>query len=179
LAGIWLVAAVMLSACAGPWQPIRGDLTSPQWSIAAPEGWMHLSMPDSEMLTKNGPYLEYMLVQSRPLTKRFRFTKQTLDPGMLPHEAAQLIIDNLRSDRRFRGFRLLTSEPAIVADRAGFKLTYRYLDKYGVTMKTVYYGVLMPDQYFNIRYTAAQRYYFDQELTTFNDVLGSLHLVSG
>jgi hypothetical protein len=73
----------------------------------------------------------------------------------------------------------LTSEPAIVADRAGFKLTYRYLDKYGVTMKTVYYGVLMPDQYFNIRYTAAQRYYFDQELTTFNDVLGSLHLVSG
>ena len=178
LAGIWIAAAVMLTACAGPWQPIRGDLTSPKWSIAAPEGWMHLSLPESEMLTKDGPYLEYILVQSRPLAKRFRFTKQVLDPGMLPHEAAQLIIDNLRSDPRFRGFQLLASEPAVAADRAGFKLTYSYVDKYGVTMKTIYYGVLLPDQFFTIRYSAARRHYFEQELPTFETVLCSLQLPS-
>jgi len=178
LAGIWMAAMVVLTACAGPWQPIQGDLTSPQWSITAPEGWMHLSNPESEMLTKNGPYLEYIMVQSRPLAKGFRFTKRLLDPGMLPHEAAQLIIDNLRSDPRFRGFQLLISEPAVAANRSGFKLTYKYLDKYGVTMKTIYYGVLLPDRYFNIRYTAAQRYYFEQELPAFKKVLGSLQLSS-
>jgi len=169
-------AVVVLMACAGPWQPVQGDLASPQWSFAAPEGWMHLRMPESEMLSKNGPYLEYILVQSRPLNKRFRFTKQVLDSGMLPHEAAQLIIDNLRSDPRFIGFQLLASAPAVTADHTGFKLTYSYVDKYGVTMKTIYYGVLLPDRFFNIRYTAAQRYYFDKELPTFKAVLGSIQL---
>lgn len=179
LAGVWIAAVAMLTACAGPWQPIQGNLTSPEWSIAAPHGWMHMSMPESEMLSKNGPYLEYILVQSRPLAKRFRFTRQILDEGMLPHEAARLIIDNMRSDPRFRGFQLLASEPAEAADRDGFKLTYSYVDKYGVTMKTVYYGILLPDRFFNIRYSAAQRYYFEQELPTFETVLNSLQLSSG
>jgi hypothetical protein len=178
LAGACMAAVLMLTACAGPWQPIQKDLTLPQWSIASPEGWMHLSMPESEMLSKNGPNLEYILVQSRPLAKRFRFTRQVLDPGMLSHEAAQLIIDNLGSDPRFRDFQLLASEPAIAANHAGFKLTYTYLDKYGVTMKTIYYGVLLPDRFFNIRYTAAQRHYFEQELPTFKTVLSSLQLSS-
>jgi hypothetical protein len=124
------------------------------------------------------PYLEYILVQSRPLAKRFRFTRQFLDPGMLPHEAAQLIIDNLRSDPRFRGFQLLAANRRWLPIHAGFKLTYTYLDKYGVTMKTIYYGVLLPDRFFNIRYTAAQRYYFEQELPTFKTVLSSLQLSS-
>jgi hypothetical protein len=179
LVGVWMAALVILTACSGPWQPTHGDLTSPKWSIAAPDGWMHLSMPDSEMLSKNGPYLEYILVQSRPLAKRFRFTKQVLDPGMLPHEAAQLIIDNLRSDPRFPGFQLLACEPAAAANRDGFKLTYTYVDKHGVTMKTIYYGVLSPDRFFNIRYTAAQRHYFEQELSTFETVLSSLQLPFG
>ena len=137
---------------------------------------MHLSMPESEMLTKNGPYLEYMLIQSRPLDKKFRFTKQVLDPDMLPHEAAQLIVDNLRSDSRFRNFHLLASEPAVAANRSGFKLTYSYLDSFGVTMKTIYYGFVLPDRFFNIRYSAAQRHYFEQELPTFETVLSSLQL---
>jgi len=178
LAGVCMAAVLMLMACAGPWQPIRGNLTTPQWSIASPEGWMHLSMPESEMLSKNGPYLEYILVQSRPLAKRFRFTKQVLDPGMLSHEAAQLIIDNLVSDPRFRDFQLLASEPAVAANRAGFKLTYTFIDNYGVAMKTIYYGVLLQDRFFNIRYTAAQRHYFEQELQTFKTVLSSLQLSS-
>ena len=67
MSGVLMIAVVMLTACAGAWRPIQGDLTAPQWSLSAPEGWMHLSMPESEMLTKNGPYLEYMLIQSRPL----------------------------------------------------------------------------------------------------------------
>ncbi len=175
-ARIGLLAVVMLTACAGPWHPVQGDLSAPQWSIAAPEGWMHLRLPGSEMLTKNGPYLEYMLIQSRPLTKTFRFTKQVLDPGMLPHEAAQLIVDNLRSDPRFRSFRLVASEPAVVADRTGFKLTYSHLDTHGVTMKTIYYGFLLPDRFFNIRYTAAQRHYFAHGLPAFETVLSSLQL---
>jgi hypothetical protein len=178
LAGIGAAAVVLLTACAGPWQPVQEELKAPHWSIAAPRGWMHLRMPESEMLTKNGPYLEYMLIQTRPLTKRFRFTKQVLNPRMLPHEAAQLVIDNLRSDDRFHGFHLLASEPAVVDNRKGFQLIYRFTDMHGVTMKTVYYGFLLPDRFCTIRYTAAQRHYFEQGLPAFQTVLGSLQFSS-
>jgi len=173
------VVLMLTTGCAGPWKTVPDNLGAHRWSITTPQGWMHLSMPDSEMLSKDGPYLEFIMIQSQPLTKGFRFTKQELNLDMLPHEAAELIIDNLRSDPHIRNFQLLASEPEIIGGRSGFKLTYSYRDQHGVVLKTIYCGVLLPDQFFNIRYTAAQRYYFDTELPTFTNVLGSLQLGSG
>lgn len=178
LAGLAL-ALLSLTACAGGWRPARGGLSTPQWSISTPDGWMHLSLPDSDMLSKNGPYLEYMLIQARPLTQPFRFTRQRLSATMLPHEAAELIVDNLRADPMIRGFRLHAVEPATIDGHPGFKLTYGYLDKHGVELKSVYYGVLLPGHFFNLRYTAARRYYFDKEQAAFDQVLDSLELPSG
>ena len=173
-----VVMLMLTTACAGQWKTVPATLSVPEWSIAAPDGWMHLSLPDSEMLSKDGPYLDFILIQSRPLTQGFRFTKQVLSPGMLPHEAAQVIIDNLRSDPLVRTFYLIANEPAMMAGQAGFKLTYSYRDRHGVILKTIYHGVLLPDRFFNIRYTAAQRHYFENELPAFNAVLNSLRLVS-
>lgn len=139
---------------------------------------MHLSTPESEILSKDGPYLEYILVQSRPLSQGFRYTKQKLSLQMLPHEAAQLITDNMRSDPLIRRFRLLFSEPAMVAGHVGFKLTFSYRDQNNVDIKTLYYGVVLQDRFFNLRYTAAQRHYFESGLPVFNEVLDSLRFDS-
>jgi hypothetical protein len=174
---VWALATLMLTACAGPWNTVPNQLSEPHWSIASPEGWMHLSTHESEMLSKDGPYLEYILIQSRPLAQGFRFTRQKLNRDMLPHEAAQVIADNMRSDPLIRQLRLLASEPATVGGHAGFRLTYSYRDPHGVPTKTIYYGVILSNQFFNLRYTAAQRYYFDKELPAFNQVLNSLRLV--
>jgi hypothetical protein len=165
---------LMLTACAGPWNIAPDQLSEPQWSIASPEGWMHLSMQGSEMLSKDGPYLEYILIQSRSLAQGFRFTNQKLNRDMLPHEAAQVIADNMRSDPLIRRLRLLDSEPAMVGGHAGFRLIYSYQDPNGVEIKTIYYGVVLPNRFFNLRYTAAHRYYFDKELPAFNEVFDSL-----
>ncbi|WP_319408522.1 hypothetical protein [uncultured Desulfosarcina sp.] len=171
------VLTLMLTACAGPWNTAPNRLSGPQWSITPPEEWMHLSTQESEMLSKDGPYLEYILIQSRPMVQEFRHTKQKLNPGMLPYEAARLITDNMLSDPLIRQFRLLASEPAMVGGHDGFRLTYTYQDPSGVEIKTIYYGVILPDRFFNLRYTATQRYYFDKELPAFNKVLESLRLV--
>jgi hypothetical protein len=172
---VWL--ALMLSACAGPWTTAPDRLSAPQWSIAPPEGWMHLNTQQSEMLSKDGPYLEYILIQSRPLTQGFRTTNQKLNAGMLPHEAARLITDNMRSDPLIRQFRMLAMEPASLGGHDGFRLTYSYQDQFGVDLKTIHYGVILPDAYFNLRYTATQRHYFEKELPAFNQVVDSLRLV--
>ena len=174
---VWVIVTLILTGCAGPWKTAPDKLGEPQWSITSPEGWMHLSMQESEMLSKDGPYLEYILIQSRPLAQRFRYTKQKLNPGMLPHEAARLITDNMRSDPLIRQFRLVASEPAMVGGHDGFRLTYTYQDPSGVEVKTIYCGVILPDLFFNLRYTATQRHYFDKELPAFNKVLESLRFV--
>ena len=173
---VWVVATLMLTACAGPWNKAPDQLREPPWSITSPEGWMQLSTQESEMLSKDGPYLEYILIQSRSLAQGFRFTNQKLEPDMLPHEAAQVIADNMRSDPLIRQLQWLASEPAMVGGYAGFRLIYSYQDPYGVKIKTIYYGVILPDQFFNLRYTAANRYYFDKELPAFNQAFDSLRL---
>lgn len=139
---------------------------------------MHLRMPDGHMLSQNGPYLEYILIQWRPLDQRFRYTRQEFAVDMLPHEAAQLIIDSLVSDPHLHNFRLLASEPASVDGFPGFRLTYRYRDKHNVETQTVYYGVLLPDRFFSMRFTAARRYYFDHGWPVFAEVLSSVRFAS-
>lgn len=178
MANAWIALTLLLVACAGPWQSAPGKLNTPQWSIASPEGWMHLRLQDSDMLSKDGPYLEYILIQSRPLAHGFRFTAQKMSTDMLPHEAARCVTDNLRSDPLIRQFRLLTSEPASVGGYSGFRLVYSYQDQNGVAIKTIYYGVVLPDMFFNLRYTATQRYYFGRELPTFDKVYDSLRFDS-
>jgi hypothetical protein len=176
--GVWVAAALLLSACAGPWKTAPDQLSASQWSITSPAGWMYLRTQESEMLSKDGPYLEYILIQPRSLAQGFRFTNQKLNPGMLPHEAAQLITDDMRSDPLIRQFRLLASEPAMVGGHAGFRLIFSYQDPNGVEIKTIYYGVILPNLFFNLRYSATQRYYFDKELPAFNMAVDSLRLVS-
>ena len=174
---LWIAAAVLLAACAGPWRSAPETLGDQQWQIRPPKGWMYLAMPDADMFSKNGPYLEYILVQSRPLTQAFRSTRQKLSGDMLPHEAAQVIIDSMRFDPQVRQFELLGNRPATVGGRPGFKVTYRYRDAHDVTLKAMYIGVILYDRLITLRYTATQRHYFDAQESTFNTVVDSLRFI--
>jgi hypothetical protein len=139
---------------------------------------MYLAMPDADMFSKNGPYLEYILVQARPLTQAFRSTRQKLSDDMLPHEAAQVIIDSMRFDPQVRQFELLGNQPATVGGRPGFKVTYRYRDAQDVTLKAIYMGVIVHDRFLTLRYTAAQRHYFDAQVSAFHQVVDSLRWIA-
>lgn len=173
----WAIALMLLTGgCAGPWSAVPDRLAGQGWSMCPPKGWMLLSTPESQMLSKDGPYLEYIFVQSQPLEHAFRYTRQKLNSGMLPHEAAGVIADNMRSDPQVRQFRLLASNPALIDGYPAFRLDYRYLDQHDVAINAIYYGVVLPDRFFNLRYTATRRHYFDRELPAFNQLVGSLRL---
>ena len=174
---MWVTITLLLSACAGPWKSVPDTLNAPQWSISPPKGWMYLPMPGAQMLSKDGPYLAYILIQARPLSQSFRFTNRKLRSDMLPHEAAQLIADNVRFDPLIHQFQLLDSRPAMVGGHEGFRLEYGYRDSNGAKMKTVYYGTIVRGHLINLRYTAAQRHYFDEEIRSFSDVIESLRLI--
>ena len=137
---------------------------------------MRFVTPTYDMLSKDGPFLQYIFVQERELSKSFKNTRQHLDADMLPHEAAQVIVDSLKADPQIRDFALLKNTPNQVGGRAGFKLVYTYRDHQGLAMQSIYYGTVNGSYFFNIRYTATQRHYFAADLDTFIKVVDSLLL---
>ena len=133
-----------------------------------------MTTPTYEMLSRDGPYLQYIFIQEQPLTNRTRHTQRKIKAAMLPHEAAEVITDSLKSDRQLRKFKLLSNQPVMVGGKTGFRLIFTYADNQGVDMKCIYYGLVLDHTFFNIRYTAAQRYYFTKNVADFEMLTGSL-----
>ena len=64
------------------------ELPDADFSVDIPGGWWKPGYTNKYLLTKDGPYLQYVLIQQRPLNKAFRYTKKKISAGMLPQEAA-------------------------------------------------------------------------------------------
>ncbi len=176
LAAAALTVVLTLAGCAGPWTTASSRLSGASWSVTPPAGWMHMRLAQGDMYSKDGPFLAYILIQSKPLTDGFHFTRRRLTPTMLPHEAAEVIGDNMRADPGIRQLRVVSSQPATIGGRAGFRLTFRYLDPHGIERQTLYDGLILPDTFISLRYTAARRHYFDSQLPAFNRVVESLRI---
>jgi len=148
------------------------------FSVDIPQGWYKPKNETRYLLTKEQKaVLLYVFIQQRPLDRSFKNTKKKLRKQMLPLESAGIIIDELASDRRIMNFKVLENAPAIIDGHAGFKILFSYRDKKGSEYKTLYYGFISGDSFFNMRYNAAARHYYDKDLADFKRILLSFKLV--
>ena len=171
---IWVVLLVA-AGCAG------GMSTGAQpetYTVNAPEGWRKINTPKYFMITKDGAFLQYALIQERPIDKPFLYTKKTLRRGMLPQEVAGIVVDELSTDRTIIKFELIENSPVSIKGNEGFRLLFTYKDRDGSLFKTKYYGFVRGDIYYNLRYTAAKRHYFDKDEKTFEKFVQTFNIVS-
>ena len=173
---IAIVTVVVLDGCASLWQQVEGRAQATHCSIQMPPGWMRLSTNAYEMVSKDGPYLQYILLNEQPVTQGFQYTRQKVRADMLPNELAEVVIANLRGDPSVGRLRLIDNEPALVCGADGFKLVFTFKDQFGVDMRTLYYGVMTASTMISLRYNAAQRYYFEAALPAFEAAFQSLRL---
>ena len=172
---ILLLGAAGFMACAhtgGLSQPASYDFT-----IDIPEGWRKIDNNRYLFLTKESPFLQYVMVQNRPIGMMFRHTKKKIQKEMIPEEAAQIIIDEIASDENILNFSVLANGPAEIQGHDGFSILFTYNDKEGSRFKTLYYGFVKEDTFFNLRYTAAEQNYFQQDIGTFHRMLNSFQVV--
>jgi hypothetical protein len=171
---IVIVLSVLLVSCAhGGGKPV---LT---FSAAVPEGWRQIPYDDDCMLmTKDGGYKQFVLIRERPLAEPFHFTKRTLDAGMMPEAAAEIVVNEIIADSNIRNFSLTENIPARIAGNNGFRLAFVYTDAEGYLLKTIYYGFIKGNTFYNIRYGATQEEYFQKDLKTFEEVFKSFNLVA-
>jgi len=155
------------------------DLPKSDFSVEIPAGWWKPQYVNKYLITKDGPFLQYVLIQQRPIDRSFKNTKKKLRKRMLPLESAGIIIDEIASDRNIMNFKVLENTPTLVDGHAGFKILFTYKDKKGSMFKTLYYGFISDNTFFSLRYNAAMRQYYDKDIADFKQILNSFKLVKG
>ena len=153
------------------------NLPDNDFLVKVPEGWWKPKHINKYLLTKDGAFLQYVLIQQRPIDYPYRHTKKRLNKGMLPQEASGIIIDEIASDRRILNFNVIENVPAVIDGHDGFKILFTYKDKKGSTFKTLYCGFISGDSFFNLRYNAAMRHYFEKDIADFEQILNSFRVV--
>jgi hypothetical protein len=156
-----------------------GGMSKPasySFSIDIPEGWRKIDNNRYLLVTKETPFLQYIMVQNRPISRSFQNTKKKIQKEMLPEEAAQIIIDELISDQNLVNFRVLDNTPATIKGYEGFKILYTYSDSEGQTYKTLYYGFLKEDTFFNLRFTAEGQIIFQRDISDFRSILNTFQI---
>ena len=172
-----LVLFSLIGGCA-TWSPVDGRLNAAGYIVDIPQGWMKFDSGGNIMISRDGPYLQYVLLQERRIDQAFHHTRKRLTAHMLPQEAAQIIIDDLSSDRAVQNLSVLENTPAIIDGHDGFMLHYSYRNQQGLLLKTAYYGFINERIYYSLRFTAPQRYYFEKDIRTFESILSNFHLVA-
>ena len=163
-----------ITACA-PWTRGRGLYESPKhtFTLDIPQKWMRLNSDEYLLISRDGPFLQYVLVQERHIDRPFRHTKKRFRREMLPQEAAEIILDEISSDQSVFNFLVIENVPATIDRHEGFRIIFRYRNKDGLGFKTIYYGLIAGERFYSIRYNAAERYYFEKDLEAFEQVLNS------
>jgi hypothetical protein len=174
-----LVMMILLAGCASTWKQAGGryESSSQNFVVEVPQGWMELNTTDYLLVSKDGPFLQYMFAQRRQVDQPFQHCKMRMQKGMTPEEAAHVLVSEISADQSLYGLEVTEQSRVQIDGHQGFRIQFSYENKTGPRIKTVYYGFLDGEWFYNIRYSAAERYYFDKDLETFNNFVRNFRLL--
>ncbi|MBW1981772.1 MAG: hypothetical protein JRJ12_11185 [Deltaproteobacteria bacterium] len=174
-----LLLLCLLTACATgrpPGDPLHYSTAA--FSVDIPRGWKRIDTSKYLLITRDSPYLEYILVQEIDVDRPFKHTSKKFKKGMLPQELAEIIIDEISSDPLVANFRVLENDPVKIKQYRGFRLVFSFQTRDGLKQQTIYHGFLIDDTFYSIRYNTSKREFLERDRESFNKVLNSFTLLS-
>jgi len=174
---LWIIL-IFVVGC-GSWTKVGGlyESTYYSFSIELPETWMRLNTEDYLLITRDGVLLQHILIEMIPLNNSLKHTKKKFRQGMLPHETAEIILDNESSNPNILNLRIIKNVPVKISGLPGFKAIYTHKNKDRLRFKTIYYGFISGEQFYGISYTAASRHYFEKDLKVFQKAFRSFKVI--
>lgn len=174
---VLILILVLLMGCA-PWMKVGGGYKNShdKYSVDLPQGWMKLNTDKYVFVTRDGALLQNIMIERVDLEAPLKNTKKKLTKNMLPLEASEAIIDDMSSDKAVLNLAVLENIPVTIGSNPGFKILFTYKNKDGLKFKCLYCGFLFDNWLYNIRYTAAERYYFQKDVGVFEELLNSFKL---
>ena len=174
------ITCLLLAAGCDPWVPVETEFksSSHNFSVEFPQNWKrYRPAKGAVVFTVDGLALQYIRISRTSTEKPLPQTKRKFAKGILQEEAAELIIQDLRSNPTLLNQRIVENVPDQLGGHNGFKIVYTYRTKGGLKKKGIVYGLLMEPWYYQLTYEAAERHYFDKELPAFVQVKESFRLI--
>lgn len=151
--------------------------SSQNFSVELPEGWMRFNNPDQLLITRDGLLLQYILLKRMDIKEPLGFTKKSIVKGMSTYEVSEVVLDDIASNQEVLNYKIIENIPFEIGGMPGFRAVFTFKNRDGLKLKSVYCGFLVDKWFYEIRYTAALRYYFDKDIRNFELVLESFKLI--
>ncbi len=153
---------------------------SNRYTIKLPEDWQTLkNSKEGTLITKDGLYLQTISITERNVDNTTTEGKKCIiKKNMLPNEIATALLADLESDASLKKLEVLNNSIFTISGKNGCNISVRYTTAKGLKTRAIYYGLLDGDIFYLIRYEAAERYYFERDLPTFENMMKTFQLLA-
>lgn len=172
------LVVLLLSGCV-LWSPVGGRYVSSddRFEVVLPHHWRRAGLTRQALiLTRDGFPLQVIRIARDPFDKELPFTKRKLARDMLPQEAAEILIDNFRSNPGISNVQILENVPSNVGGRAGFKLVYAFQAKNNLMKRAIYYGAMVDQWHYSLYFEAPSQHYFARDRTVFEQIVKTFNI---
>lgn len=176
LAGTCLLPACMTTT--GGWVSQQGENRADKIALSAevPEGWSRWRSDSDITLTKDGMLLQMVRINRTPYGTPYENSNLTIQPGMTPLDASQIIVEDMQANQEMRSLELIDNRPATVAEHPGLRIECTYKNEDNLTVHEIAYVGLTPDSYVVARCRAPDRHYIETISGDFERIVDSIKL---
>lgn len=193
-----LALVILAAGCMPAWTLVDANsriAENDAFSVEMPMGWMwaryrtqrydytrdgqnQWMMVDRVWLTRDGATLEFIDAIRFDAKNAFPYIKKDYRPGMLPSEAAELYVANLKN-AGLDNLVVVQNTPKRIAGRNGFEIHITFKNGKGLQFDRISDAFGDKTGFYVVTYQAPSLYYYPQYRDTYYRVVGSLKLKSG
>lgn len=194
-----LVAAVSGCAHQAYWtmtDDVNKIAKSKSFEITVPEGWNRTTTAETkerlkigngfrvvpmEQMTasRDGPGLQAIDVTRHYLDTAFPNIKKKSTASMLPVEAADLYVSDLRKRTGLERLKVLSNKPARVNGEPAFQLVMEFKNDDGLRIRIVSHGFVDKTGFYTIDYWAPALYYYERDYGAYANLVRSFRELKG
>jgi hypothetical protein len=169
---------VSLSACT-PWtrvdQTTRLETKGSDYSLSLPLGWVKNNNTSNDLfITRDGPALNYIVVNRQPHDTKLPKTKRETRANMLPHEMAELVLAEWKSNEATANLEVLANTPAFLGGKPAARVHIRYKNERGLPIERILIGMVDAKGRLFLVYEAPAIVYFQRNLAEFEAMVASV-----
>ena len=195
------VLLALVGGCAqAPYWTLTDDanrvLKSTSFEMTVPAGWTRTTTADTweqvkvddkpqtlllEQVTasRDGVALQAITVTRRYADTAFPTIKKKTRADMLPIEAADLYVSELRKRYGLERLRVVSNKPTQINGHQGFELVMEFKNDDGLRLRIVSNGFVDKTGFYTINYRAPVLYYFDRDYADYAKLVRSFRQSKG
>jgi hypothetical protein len=173
----FLIASLV--ACA-PWTRVdptsRLETKRDDYTLELPLGWVrHTASANDFFVTRDGPALNYIVVNRQPHDKKLPHTKRETRADLLPHEIAELVIAEWKIAESTANLEVMSNTPVLLGGKPAVRVHVRFKNERGLPIDRVMVALVDAKGRLSIQYEAPAIVYFQRGLADFEAMVASVH----